>query len=666
LSSPDSDSTSDAPSFVLGSFASTLVSQAFCALVLLMAHSHHERAAGITSGRVALAADLVDLLTQLELDLASGISMDHQLPLHQSLIALLERLIELKPYLPHTLFVQDQSREHSESGRICKSQSLTSTATMKEPEGGNLPMSTTASAAEEATNPLNRISEELRPALRRKTLRLAPGEPCVMDVRSNGSQQSTPDIRVLCPPRPPPLPPPTPPPIISIQSASQQSFHDAHVSPEMPPTRNPFVFDTDRAFVDLVSGVPEAKPATGSTPKHEAALGVPNVSGRRISTRIAALLPDQWTRARGMLDRRLTRAGGLDVHEPTSATSGSEECPPPDRIPRTAGSGPRIGSGEIPPGRRRTESLSPSLNPGLQQRSVTLLYINLCDINRIARNHALQIESLLDGATTLVFDVVTRHRGTMVTFSGGRYLAGWNTVCRVSSHAQKACQCALQIHQELSKLTGWWVKAGVSLRARVSITTCPATFGHIGRPFASYNLLGPGIGILQALDSLAKVLRVRTVMTESSYELTKFAFAVRPVDRILLEPNGCEPIRTKVYELRASSTDSTAGDEWMYELNGMHMLGDEDYEHAFNLFCQGDLLGAQLLLKMQLSAFPDDLNSKRLVSLCEFFLEDPEGCLAWDPPYYRRMVGPWQRWAAEGLSPIDGSSADMKPSSVCE
>ena len=120
---------------------------------------------------------------------------------------------------------------------------------------------------------------------------------------------------------------------------------------------------------------------------------------------------------------------------------------------------------------------------------------------------------------------------------------------------------------------------------------------------------------------------------------------MKPVDLVEIEVPGAEPVRSRVYDLNKRSAG--AGDEWMYELRDMQG-GGGDYERAFEMLCCGDLLGAQLLLRMAgEGAARDGPHSARLRALCEWFAEDEEGKAAFPVPYVRRSRSPWQCWGGE-------------------
>eukprot|EP00667_Euglena_gracilis_P001997 EG_transcript_1998 len=631
---------------VFAVFAVMLAPQGLCVVAATLCFRQHRRHAQALQGQINVALQFLDTLERFALHEAPTISMDLEVPLHVHLIGVLDQLNNLKPFLPHTLFAPDTDSYVDSPPQ----NPLDRPPARPPPEQPEPPTerrrASVADGSDTAGSPscagLTKVPKRLRL------------EPCFFN-RSANSSPAFGDCHVMRSPRPEFLRTPGSARPPALRRMSQVTAYESLTASE---PKNPFAFDTDREFLDVVSGVPSDVKNMADTPK--LIQKGPRWNRRRHSSRGNAqgFLADAWCRSRDSLqpERKARKGSGTaeEIPEPLGMHSiGAEEdldgpasrlaTPPAAATPQ--GRDGRVSKAGSP---RRQESLSPHVHTGcLLQRTITLLYVNLCNINDIARKHCSQVEGLLDVATTILFDVVTQNRGTVVTFSGGRLLASWNAASRIPLHAQKAGQCALQMHEELGKLAGSWTKAGIRVSARIAIATCPATFGHVGRLHASYNVLGPGLGVVQALDQLCKHLRLRTVLTDVSHDLCKYMFQMRPVDVVRLELPGCDPVQTKVYELQGLCAETGAGEEWMYEMQERNLLEEKDFDRGFHLLCEGDLLGAQLLFEMQAKATPADPTVLRLLRLCEYFRDHPEGRRLWRPPYVRRLVGPWQQWGPE-------------------
>jgi adenylate cyclase len=145
------------------------------------------------------------------------------------------------------------------------------------------------------------------------------------------------------------------------------------------------------------------------------------------------------------------------------------------------------------------------LQIGGERRTLTVMFTDLRDFTGFSETLEPQVLSrvlteYLDAMTSVVF----RFGGTLDKFVGDAVMAFWNAPLDDPEHARHACEAALAMQAELSRLSEAWQTQDLPRQSmRVGIHTGPASVGNMGstRRFA-YTAVGDTVNLASRLESL--------------------------------------------------------------------------------------------------------------------------------------------------------------------
>ena len=265
------------------------------------------------------------------------------------------------------------------------------------------------------------------------------------------------------------------------------------------------------------------------------------------------------------------------------------------------------------------------LMTGLQQKQVTILVANISELHSKMEESNIAIELPLSESTTAMVAIVKRHRGTVVSFSGGILTAAFNAISRNAAHANYGCQSALEIHAKMKQLK-------VPMPVRIGLHTCDALVGNLGTSHvATFHLLTRGLSVCWMLSKLNKQLSTKILISDSCRQLVKGQFDVRGVDMLrFAEAAGVSGGHMEVSELLEEARTT---DEWMYHLHA----GQQDFDVGWECMKRGDYVAARRCFERHIDACEGDDCARRLfdMAVCRAQRNDPT-------PYERRVGVPWE------------------------
>src|SRR5262249_40889958 len=117
-----------------------------------------------------------------------------------------------------------------------------------------------------------------------------------------------------------------------------------------------------------------------------------------------------------------------------------------------------------------------------QKQSVTALFSDIEDFAAICEQYpAEQVVSLLSDYFDLFSEVVRRHRGVIIQFSGDSVFALWNAPEEDERHIDNGCLCALELETRVKDFNHDQTQRGApELATRFGIHTGHVVVGSVG------------------------------------------------------------------------------------------------------------------------------------------------------------------------------------------
>ena len=265
------------------------------------------------------------------------------------------------------------------------------------------------------------------------------------------------------------------------------------------------------------------------------------------------------------------------------------------------------------------------LQTGLQQKKVTILVANISELHSKLEDFGIAMELPLSESTTAMVAVIKRHRGTVLSFSGGILTAAFNAISRNAAHANYACQSALEIQAKMKQLK-------VPMPVLIGLHTCDAMVGNLGSSHvATFHLLTPGLSTCWMLSKLNKQLSTNILISDSCRQLVRVEFDVRGVD--MLRFAGAAGTSKSHMEVSELLREARATDEWMYQLHA----GQQAFDVGWECMKRGDYVAAKRSFERHIGADEGDDCARRLLDMavCRAQWKD-------STPYERRVGLPWE------------------------
>jgi adenylate cyclase len=188
--------------------------------------------------------------------------------------------------------------------------------------------------------------------------------------------------------------------------------------------------------------------------------------------------------------------------------------------------------------------------------------VMFCDLRGFTTlSHSMDPQSLvayINEYMTAMTDVIFRHDGVLDKYIGDEIMAFWNAPRDQPDHAQRACQAALEMVQELQRLHASWARRNLpQLDIGIGINTGPMVVGNMGsRDRLAYTVIGDTVNVASRLQSLNKELGTRVLVTEATKQQAGEAFPYRSLDQVKVRGRD-EALN--VYEIRAPLGDAAPG-----------------------------------------------------------------------------------------------------------
>ncbi|MBN2124931.1 MAG: adenylate/guanylate cyclase domain-containing protein, partial [Deltaproteobacteria bacterium] len=194
-------------------------------------------------------------------------------------------------------------------------------------------------------------------------------------------------------------------------------------------------------------------------------------------------------------------------------------------------------------------------------------------------------------------------------------MAAWGVPVNQPDHAERACFAALEMVDELQKLTRQDQELGtdIQLQIRIGINSGRMVAGNVGgQKRFNYTVVGDEVNLASRLEGINRVYGTVIMIGPNTAELVKNTFELREIDLVRVKGKSHA---VKVYELQQKKGDLH---ENQYQVNELFAKGRE-------YLIQRDWRNARICFERGLSLQKEDGPCQLYIARCLQFEKNPPG-----------------------------------------
>ncbi len=164
---------------------------------------------------------------------------------------------------------------------------------------------------------------------------------------------------------------------------------------------------------------------------------------------------------------------------------------------------------------------------GGEERIVTMLLADLSGYATLSEQMSpADVVTLLNTYFGLTGEIIDRHHGCVVEFTGDGFLCVFGAPNALPDHAERAVRCAIEMQARLADANAEWAQlenklwhgqGTAHLRMRIGIHSGTVIAGNIGTPSREqYSVIGDAVNIAARVEQLNKDLGTHTLITEET------------------------------------------------------------------------------------------------------------------------------------------------------
>ncbi|MGC9976183.1 MAG: adenylate/guanylate cyclase domain-containing protein, partial [Syntrophales bacterium] len=222
------------------------------------------------------------------------------------------------------------------------------------------------------------------------------------------------------------------------------------------------------------------------------------------------------------------------------------------------------------------------------------------------------VEQMAEYLEAMSDEIRKKPPGTVDKFIGDSIMAFWGAPTPNPDHAPSACRAALLCQERLRHLRGRWKQEGKHpFFQRIGIYTGEVIVGNIGSETRmNYTVIGDTVNIASRLEGLNKYYGTEIIIGQSTCELVKEQFIVRPLDLVSVVGS---TKGIKIYELLGEKKNTGEQEIQVAELctNGLELYLRRQWNEAIAPY------------KKVLELIPGDQPAIIMLERCKLYLENP-------------------------------------------
>jgi adenylate cyclase len=204
------------------------------------------------------------------------------------------------------------------------------------------------------------------------------------------------------------------------------------------------------------------------------------------------------------------------------------------------------------------------------------------------------------------------NKGTIDKYIGDAVMAFWGAPIAMENHAEKACQTAIIVQNNLHNLFHQWNSKGkIPFLTRIGIHTGNVVVGNLGyKERLNYTIVGDSVNVASRLESINKVYGTKITVSGSTYKECRNNFEFRLLDRVFFlgRLQGMP-----IYELVSFKDEINKNQKKLYKYYdaGLRYYFDQNWSKALNYF--------STVTKYQ----PNDAPSRLMQARCLHYKDNP-------------------------------------------
>lgn len=254
------------------------------------------------------------------------------------------------------------------------------------------------------------------------------------------------------------------------------------------------------------------------------------------------------------------------------------------------------------------------LQVGGFKRDITCLFSDVRDFTSISEGlTATELAHSLNIYMGKMTDIVFETKGTLDKYIGDAIVAFWGAPLEIGNHAQYAVEGAIKMMEILPSINEEFKKLGrPEFKVGIGLNSGECNVGNMGSErIFSYTALGDNMNLGARLEGLCKYYGTQILISE--YTLSRInqdQIKVRPIDNVIVKGK-TKPVA--IYEVLHAHHPMTLDPEAF-----------NFYLTAWGLFQKREFASAMDIFKQILMGLENDRPTKRLIDLCQKYLDRPE------------------------------------------
>ncbi|MCL2806522.1 MAG: hypothetical protein FWD26_11355 [Treponema sp.] len=257
------------------------------------------------------------------------------------------------------------------------------------------------------------------------------------------------------------------------------------------------------------------------------------------------------------------------------------------------------------------ESISADI--GGEMKELTIFFSDIAKFTSIAEKTEPQ-QLVLDLHTYfgIVSKTILENKGTIDKYIGDAVMAFWGAPSLMEDHADKACNAAINVRNNLHTLSRQWGNQGkMPFHTRIGIHTGNVVVGNMGCDSRlNYTVIGDAVNVSSRLEGINKVYGTEIIVSENTFEQCSDRYEFRLLDRVSLlgRYEGMN-----VYELITFKDDLNKTSKNIYKCYeaGLQHYHNRNWKEGIKYF--------SIVLKYR----PFDAPSKLMRERCMKYLKNP-------------------------------------------
>ncbi len=193
------------------------------------------------------------------------------------------------------------------------------------------------------------------------------------------------------------------------------------------------------------------------------------------------------------------------------------------------------------------------------RRRITVLFCDIRGFSTMSEKLAPEkVVRLLNEYFESMVEVVFRNKGTLDKFIGDGMMVLFGAPDDDPYQEEHAMKTAIEMQDELRRMSEKWKAEGVVIRSGVGINSGPAVVGNIGSSRRmDYTAIGDTVNLASRLESATKDLKVGILISEYTYIALKGSFRFREMGSIHVKGR-TDPVLTYTLDERMEETAEAA------------------------------------------------------------------------------------------------------------